>query len=137
LVSISELRMNFNCVYSKDAVNINLFLKEKQGHVVSYIDITNKLSKRDVYNEEPSDDIVAFHVFSSLRENLFNVEDEDFFYVLSTTNTEIIENLKDLIWEIYQKDFVFNLYIHEGESPENSLVFDNVLYYKNEETQNF
>lgn len=130
--------MNFNCVYSKDAVNINLFLRERPGHVVSYIDITNKLSKRDVYNEEPSDDIVAFHVFSSLRETLYLVEDTDLmFYVLSTTDPEIIENLKDLIWEIYQKDFAFNLYIHEGESPESIFVFDNVLYYKNEETQNF
>jgi hypothetical protein len=52
-------------------------------------------------------------------------------------NLKTLENLKDLIWEIYQKDFVFNLYMHEGELPENSLVFDNVLYYKNEETQNF
>ena len=127
--------MNFNCVYSKDAVNINLFLREKQSPVVSYIDITNKLSKRDVYNEEPSDDIVAFHVFSSLRETL-NLAEGEMFYVLSTTDPEIIENLRDLV-EIYHKDFVFNLYIHEGEVPEDIFVFDNILYYKNEETQNF
>lgn len=130
--------MLFNCVYSKDAVNINLFLREKEGLVVSYIDITNKLSKRDVYNEEPSDDIVAFHVFSSLRESLSLVQDsENLFYVLSSTETEIMENLRELIEEIYQKEFIFNLYIHEGETPENDLVFDNILYYKNEETQNF
>jgi hypothetical protein len=130
--------MFFNCVYSKDAVNINLFLREQEGHVVSYIDIMNKLSKRDVYNEEPSDDIVAFHVFSSLRESLSLVQDsENLFYVLSSTETEIMENLKELIEEIYQNEFIFNLYIHEGETPENDLVFDNILYYKNEETQNF
>ncbi len=98
----------------------------------------NKLSKRDVYNEEPSDDIVAFHVFSSLRESLSLVQDsENLFYVLSSTETEIMENLKELIEEIYQNEFIFNLYIHEGETPENDLVFDNILYYKNEETQNF
>ena len=130
--------MNFNCIYSKDAVNINLFLRDKKGHVVSYIDITNKLSKRDVYNEEPSDDIVAFHVFSSLREVISAAGDEDLiFYVLSTTDTEVIQNLKDLIFKIYNKDFIFNLYIHEGESPRDFSAFDDVLYYKNEETQNF
>ena len=130
--------MNFNCIYSKDAVNINLFLRDKKRHVVSYIDITNKLSKRDVYNEEPSDDIVAFHVFSSLREVISAAEDEDLiFYVLSTTDTEVIQNLEDLIFKIYNKDFIFNLYIHEGESPRDFSAFDDVLYYKNEETQNF
>jgi len=130
--------MLFNCVYSRDAVNINLFLREREGLVVSYIDITNKLSKRDVYKEEPSDDIVAFHVFSSLRESLSLVQDsENLFYVLSSTETEIMENLRELIEEIYQKEFIFNLYIHEGETPENDSVFDNILYYKNEETQNF
>lgn len=130
--------MNFNCIYSKDAVNINLFLRDKKGHVVSYIDITNRLSKRDVYNEEPSDDIVAFHVFSSLREVMSIAGDDDLiFYVLSTTDTEVIQNLKDLISKIYHKDFIFNLYIHEGESPRDFSAFDDVLYYKNEETQNF
>jgi hypothetical protein len=109
--------VTFSCIYSKDALKLKRFLKqaEKDSLVVSYIDLTNKLSKNDVYQHEPNDSILSSMILLILTDYLSKAtRDTKIFYVLSCLEEEVIFNLKEVISDIYSHDFSFILYSDEN-----------------------
>jgi len=125
----------FSCVYSKDAIKVRKFLKgvEKDSLTISYIDLTNKMSKNDVYQHEPNDCILSSTILLILTECLEKANrDTRIFYVLSCVEEEVVTNLKSLISEIYEHDYRFILY--SDEISENGQ-FDLIKTF-NEETSN-
>jgi len=64
-----ETTIEFNFIYSKDAIKVKSFLGSVPRNIecVNYMDIFNKLTKNDFYQHEPSDAVVSSYLMKQLQ----------------------------------------------------------------------
>lgn len=105
--------LEFNCVYSRDAISIKKFFKRNEKHpCINYMDVFNKLYKNDLFNDEPSDIIVSAFIQNKIEEVFSKLEEtSSIFYAVSSLDPEMLCNLKSKIQSIYPHRMHFNLYV--------------------------
>jgi len=130
----SENKLEFNCIYSKDAFTVKKFLKNIENDcIINYMDIINKLTKNDIYSNEPSDIIVGSYIIKQLEKLLIEKGKLKLYYVMSNMEIEVIENLKDYVFTLINKEFVYNVYLDDIDNFTDMLhYFDNVLNLNNQ-----
>lgn len=112
------MMVTINCIYDKDASKIRRYLKEAEfDECVNYMDIFNKLTKNDMYSKEPSDEVLGTFVFKQLERVIQEKNAKNIFYVLSSLDTEVIDNIKNTVIEMSMEEVTMNLYsFREQES---------------------
>ena len=76
-----EAIVEFNFIYSKDAVKVKSFLGNVPRNIecINYMDIFNKLTKNDFYQFEPSDAVVSSYLMKQLQ-TVFDRDSLSIFY---------------------------------------------------------
>lgn len=121
--------MKFNFVYSKDSLALRKVLSDLNSDCcISYQDIFNKLTKNDVYSTEPADVVVNSFLIKKLEKELIG-DHQSLFYVISTLESEVIENVKHFVKDYIEADFF--LYIVNEEELSCDLFEE--IYYVNSE----
>lgn len=99
------------CLYSKELSYIRKYLKTlKNSNVVNYMDISNKLTKNDIYSQEPSSLIINSHIIRVLEKFLLEDKPSTLYYVMSNFEPDTIYNLKKYIESIIPRT-EFNFYV--------------------------
>lgn len=115
--------IEFNCVFAKDALTVRKFLRTVKGDdIINYMEITNKLTKNDIYSEEPSDMVVNSYIVKHLEKSMLEKENKKFYFVLSEMDITIIKNLQDHIdslCALCDESATYNLHIKEKENYKN------------------
>ena len=111
--------LTINFVYDTNAVIIKKILKDVEyDDIINYIDITNKLIKNDIYSVEPTDFIISSYIMKYLEKSIVQKHSENIYYVLLNFSEEVIMNVADYIYEIFDRhsideEFKFKLNITE------------------------
>ncbi len=106
-----DITLNFNFVYTKDALSIKKYLNEiEEGEKINYIDIVNKLTKNDYFQYEPSDAVVSSYLIKHLQSAVENEKNDDVFYVLSQLDKQIINNIKEYVEDWCCRPIKFNIH---------------------------
>ncbi len=109
-----DLQLDFNFVYSKDALTIKKYLNGiEEGEKINYIDIVNKLTKNDYYQYEPSDAVVSSYLIKHLQSAVENIKVEEVYYVLSQLDKEIITNIQEYVVKWAKRNVQFNVHYTE------------------------
>lgn len=122
-----------NFVYDKDALTVKKFLKKVECHdTINYMDITNKLTKNDIYSVEPSDIIISSYITKYLEKTIIQKNNRIFFYVINTFEHSVIFNIKDYLYELIDsnelnEEIEFNIFLKEDFELDDKLKveFDN------------
>jgi len=121
--------MKFNFVYSKDSLALRKVLSDlKSECCISYQDIFNKLTKNDVYSTEPADVVVNSFLIKKLEKELIG-DHQSLYYVISSLEAEVIENVKHFVKDYIDADFF--LYIVNEEELSCDL-FEEIHYVNSE-----
>ena len=106
--------IKFNCVYAPHALTIRRFLKTvKCDEIVNYMEIINKLTKNDIYAQEPSDMVVNSYILKYIEKSIIKTKNETFFYVMSSLDEDVINNLQFHIINIAKEiDEKAEFYVH-------------------------
>ncbi len=93
-----ETNIEFNFIYSKDAVKVKSFLGSVPRNIecINYMDIFNKLTKNDFYQFEPSDAVVSSYLMKQLQ-TVFDRNDVSIFYVLGNLNEHTVNGIKSYV----------------------------------------
>lgn len=120
--------IEIKCIYAKEASSVKMFLKKlKNLTVINYMDIINKLTKNDVYSNEPSDLIINAHIITLLDKLIVEKNITTIYYVMSNLNHETIYNLKEYIKTLTSDELYFSAYIKNKEFYHNvHFMFDHV-----------
>lgn len=122
--------VKFTCVYAPEALTIKKFLKDANyDNCISYIEITNKLSKNDIYSYEPSAGVVGMYVYKEVIKSIQTKGYTNIFYVLSNMEAETISTIKDFVTEKLHEDdtLEFNCYVpNVVDYEEVNNLFDNM-----------
>lgn len=104
--------MQINFVHANNAVKIKKFLNNTPRNIpfINYIDIVNKLTKNDYLYEEPTDSVVSSYLIKSLTAMIDDESISCFYYVLSSLNEDVINNIKSIVNQSYT-DVKYVLYI--------------------------
>lgn len=104
--------LEFNFIYSKDAVKIKTFLGTVPRNVecISYIDIFNKLAKNDYLQLEPSDAVVSSYLIKQLQNAVSKDSTFSIFYVIEHLDHNTICSIQDFVESLTTKDIVYNIY---------------------------
>ena len=91
-----ETNIEFNFIYSNDAVRVKSFLGSVPRNIecINYMDIFNKLTKNDFYQFEPSDAVVSSYLMKQLQTVLDRNTTTSIFYVLGNLNEPTVEGIK-------------------------------------------
>jgi len=122
--------ITIRCIYFKDATTIKKYIKDIDNNsIINYMDIFNKLSKNDIYGNEPTDLIVSSFLIKELEQFILIDDNLDFWYVLSTLDKDVLYNLKNVIYKINKRQsFQLNLYTEsESYNEKLYLIFDNII----------
>lgn len=122
--------LTVKCVYYKDAASVKKYIKDIDlNYIINYMDIFNKLSKNDIYGNEPTDLIVSSFIIKELETFILIENKEEFFYVLSTLDLDVLNNLRYTIFKINKKNkFILDLYTEkESYSEKLYFIFDNII----------
>jgi hypothetical protein len=148
------MKLKVECIWCKTKTEFNRFAKftksqedydKSKTQIISYNDISDRLSKSDPYGAEPSETIVALHI-QKLIKNLINknknledytVDDTaNITYLLKNLNKENVVNFKNFLGEI-SGGVEFDLVVinrEEGLDPGVLSKFDNVKFLDNDKT---
>lgn len=120
--------IKINCIYSKEATHVKQFLKKIRGFdIVNYMDIMNKLTKNDVYSNEPSDLIINSHIIRLLEKMIIEKNVKIIYYVISNLEHETIYNLKEYINSLSDDEIEYTVFIKDKSEYNNiHFMFDNV-----------
>lgn len=128
-----ETSIEFNFIYSKDAVRVKTFLGTVPRNIecINYMDIFNKLTKNDFYQYEPSDAVVSSYLMKQLQTVLDRNTTTSIFYVLGHLNEPTIEGIKTYVESLTSKELVYNIY-HSPDINVNGTakLFENVVEFE-------
>lgn len=128
-----ETSIEFNFIYSKDAVRVKTFLGSVPRNIecINYMDIFNKLTKNDFYQYEPSDAVVSSYLMKQLQTVLDRNTTTSIFYVLGHLNEPTIEGIKTYVESLTSKELVYNIY-HSPDINVNGTakLFENVVEFE-------
>jgi hypothetical protein len=107
--------IQFNFVYSQDAVQVKNFLDGVPRNVdcINYIEIVNKLTRNDFYQEEPSDAVVSSYLMKSLQSSIEGNQDAKLYYVIGELDSEVINGIKAFVDQITSTEVRWNIYHFE------------------------
>lgn len=128
-----ETSIEFNFIYSKDAVRVKTFLGTVPRNIecINYMDIFNKLTKNDFYQYEPSDAVVSSYLMKQLQTVLDRNTTTSIFYVLGHLNEPTVEGIKTYVESLTSKELVYNIY-HSPDINVNGTakLFENVVEFE-------
>ena len=148
------MKLKVECIWCKTKTEFNKFAKETKqqedydkvkNQIISYNDISDRLSKSDPYGAEPSETIVALHIQKLIKnlinknKNLEDYTEEDtanITYLLKNLDKENVINFKNFLSEI-SGGVEFDLVVinrDEGLDPTVLSKFDNVKFLDNDKT---
>jgi hypothetical protein len=101
----------FNFVCLRDAVLTKRFFDKlpKGVECIDYMAVSNKLAKNDYAGQEPSDDVVASHLIKLLRAAVNSQNKEEIYYVISSTDRNIMESIKAFLTDATQAEISYTL----------------------------
>lgn len=127
-----ETNIEFNFIYSKDAVKVKSFLGNVPRNIecINYMDIFNKLTKNDFYQFEPSDAVVSSYLMKQLQ-TVFDRNAVSIFYVLGNLNEHTVTGIKSYVESLTNNDITYNIY----HSPDINIngsakLFKNVIEFE-------
>ena len=127
-----ETNIEFNFIYSKDAVKVKSFLGNVQRNIecINYMDIFNKLTKNDFYQFEPSDAVVSSYLMKQLQ-TVFDRNAVSIFYVLGNLNEPTVTGIKTYVESLTNNDITYNIY-HSPDINVNgsAKLFKNVIEFE-------
>lgn len=127
-----ETSIEFNFIYSKDAVKIKSFLGSVPRNIecINYMDIFNKLTKNDFYQFEPSDAVVSSYLMKQLQ-TVFDRNAVSIFYVLGNLNENTVTGIKSYVESLTNNDITYNIY-HSPDINVNgsAKLFKNVIEFE-------
>lgn len=127
-----ETSIEFNFIYSKDAVRVNSFLGTVPRNIecINYMDIFNKLTKNDFYQFEPSDAVVSSYLMKQLQ-TVFDRNTSSIFYVLGNLNEHTVEGIKTYVESLTEREIKYNIY-HSPDINVNgsAQLFENVIEFE-------
>jgi len=127
-----ETRIEFNFIYSKDAVKVKSFLGTVPRNIecINYMDIFNKLTKNDFYQFEPSDAVVSSYLMKQLQ-TVFDRNTSSIFYVLGNLNEPTVEGIKTYVESLTEREIKYNIY-HSPDINVNgsAQLFENVIEFE-------
>jgi len=123
--------MEICCVYSKDKHLIKQYVnKINSKYVINYSDIFNKLTKNDVYLNEPTEMIVFSKIYTIFQKILSTYKPHKIYYIIHELDVESLKNLKVIIKNLYNNTFYFNLIIKSDDYIEEyNHLFDDVKFF--------
>jgi len=128
-----ETRIEFNFIYSKDAVRVKSFLGKVPRNIecINYMDIFNKLTKNDFYQFEPSDAVVSSYLMKQLQTILERTTTTSVFYVLGNLNERTVVGVKNYVETLTDRDIEYNIY-HSPDINVNGAakLFENVVEFE-------
>jgi len=128
-----ETTIEFNFIYSKDAIKVKSFLGSVPRNIecVNYMDIFNKLTNNDFYQHEPSDAVVSSYLMKQLQTILERSTSTTIFYVLGDINEPTIKGIQGYVESLTTKDIEYNIY-HSSDINVNGKVnlFENVVEFE-------
>tara|TARA_R110001632_G_scaffold228867_1_gene364458 strand:- start:25 stop:414 length:390 start_codon:yes stop_codon:yes gene_type:complete len=128
-----ETSIEFNFIYSKDAVRIKSFLGKVPRNIecINYMDIFNKLTKNDFYQFEPSDAVVSSYLMKQLQTVLNRSTTTSIFYVLGNLSEPTVESIKRYVESLTLKELQYNIY-HSPDINVNgsAKLFKNVIEFE-------
>lgn len=127
-----ETSIEFNFIYSKDAVRVKSFLGTIPRNIecINYMDIFNKLTKNDFYQFEPSDAVVSSYLMKQLQ-TVFDRNTSSIFYVLGNLNDHTVEGIKTYVESLTEREIKYNIY-HSPDINVNgsAQLFENVIEFE-------
>ncbi len=127
-----ETNIEFNFIYSKDAVKVKSFLGNVPRNIecINYMDIFNKLTKNDFYQFEPSDAVVSSYLMKQLQ-TVFDRNAVSIFYVLGNLNDPTVTGIKTYVESLTNNDITYNIY-HSPDINVNgsAKLFKNVIEFE-------
>ena len=128
-----ETSIEFNFIYSKDAVRVKSFLGTVPRNIecINYMDIFNKLTKNDFYQFEPSDAVVSSYLMKQLQTILDRSTTTSIFYVLGNLNERTVVGVKNYVETLTDRDIEYNIY-HSPDINVNGTakLFENVVEFE-------
>jgi hypothetical protein len=128
-----ETSIEFNFIYSKDAVRVKSFLGGVPRNIecINYMDIFNKLTKNDFYQSEPSDAVVSSYLMKQLQTVLDRNTTTSIFYVLGHLNEHTVKGIKSYVESLTDKELIYNIY-HSPDINVNgsAKLFENVVEFE-------
>ena len=128
-----ETGIEFNFIYSKDAVRVKSFLGKVPRNIecINYMDIFNKLTKNDFYQFEPSDAVVSSYLMKQLQTILDRSTTTSIFYVLGNLNERTVIGVKNYVETLTDRDIEYNIY-HSPDINVNGTaeLFENVVEFE-------
>jgi hypothetical protein len=128
-----EANIEFNFIYSKDAVRVKSFLGSVPRNIecINYMDIFNKLTKNDFYQFEPSDAVVSSYLMKQLQTVLDRSTTTSIFYVLGNLSETTVESIKRYVESLTSKELQYNIY-HSPDINVNgsAKLFKNVIEFE-------
>ena len=149
------MNLKVECIWCKTKTDFNRFARETKkaedydkfkNQIISYNEISDRLSKSDPYGNQPSETLIALHIQKLIR-NLINknkkVEEEQnvekdakVTYLFKNLNQENVVNFKNFINEIAE-GVEFDLVVinrEEDLDPKVLSKFDNIRIVDNDKT---
>jgi hypothetical protein len=126
-------QLEFNFVYSDDAVSIKAFLGNvpKSIECINYMDIFNKLTKNDYYQYEPSDAVVSSYLMRQLQNAINRNLSSTIFYVLGNLNKETVGGIQNYVESLSSKPITYKIY-HSPDIIVNGTaeLFDDIIEFE-------
>tara|TARA_R110002074_G_scaffold31404_7_gene88213 strand:- start:9086 stop:9475 length:390 start_codon:yes stop_codon:yes gene_type:complete len=107
-----EEHIEFNFIYSNDAVRVKAFLGSVPRSIecINYMDIFNKLTKNDYYQYEPSDAVVSSYLMRQLQNAISRNISTTIFYVLGNLDKETISGIQEYVETLSDKPITYKMY---------------------------
>ena len=107
-----EEHIEFNFIYSNDAVRVKAFLGSVPRSIecINYMDIFNKLTKNDFYQYEPSDAVVSSYLKRQLQNAISRNISTTIFYVLGNLDKETISGIQEYVETLSDKPITYKMY---------------------------
>ena len=107
-----EEHIEFNFIYSNDAVRVKAFLGSVPRSIecINYMDIFNKLTKNDFYQYEPSDAVVSSYLMRQLQNAISRNISTTIFYVLGNLDKETISGIQEYVETLSDKPITYKMY---------------------------
>ena len=128
-----EEHIEFNFIYSTDAVRVKTFLGNVPRSIecINYMDIFNKLTKNDFYQYEPSDAVVSSYLMRQLQNAIGRNISTTIFYVLGNLNKETVGGIQSYVESLSNKPITYTIY-HSPDITVNGTaeLFDDIIEFE-------
>lgn len=128
-----ERNLEFNFIYSKDAVRVKSFLGNIPRNIecINYMDIFNKLTKNDYFQYEPSDAVVSSYLMKQLQTIVGRDTTSSIFYVLGDLKEGTVRGIMSYVESLTDKDITYNIYYsHKVDINGSTALFENTVEFE-------